>query len=232
MKNKKLLMITSVITLVLVLIIILASTFGNSGVVIINFDTTNDAAIEIFKKDDTKKRVITITKPGEIKLKKGSYIGVVSGNQYQPHQQDFTVSDSVVTVEIIISYTDDRLFDITSREQTNIVNTLKKSLKGFNSATDSISYPKTYRLGDWASVVIQTSRAPADYYHVILKKENGNWRIMTRPEIVLSKINYPSIPEDVLRATNLIQSNNSQSDASTDMDDYTGDGVPPEELGL
>lgn len=41
-----------------------------------------------------------------------------------------------------------------------------------------------------------------DMLLVILKKENGGWKLMAGPSIIFWIDNYPNIPQDIIRATN------------------------------
>lgn len=59
---------------------------------------------------------------------------------------------------------------------------------------------------DWAGVIITPKNMdpnnPTTYFRVILKKEKNTWRIINKPEVILTIYNSPDVDKDILKQIN------------------------------
>ena len=60
--------------------------------------------------------------------------------------------------------------------------------------------------GEWAGVVLETKKGQEDgteiTYGVVVKKTDGGWEIVGRPELVVTVYTHPEVPVEVLRMVN------------------------------
>lgn len=171
--------------------------------------TSQDATgstVKIYKKEADQQPVAeNIGLDTETKLKKGIYVVEFSGSDYEKQRIDVTLGESPQTVVITPRYSQNKLGDMFSAEKPDIYRVIHREIP---QTTDNfeISEGKLYQLGEWFGGKIhqrQTSEEERqgyiDTFRVVLKKENGEWKIVTDPpEIIISHVKYPDIPRDIL----------------------------------
>ncbi len=179
--------------------------------------------------------LVEVTKPQIVQLKKGTYVSVVSDKEFKETRSYFEVDKAPTEVAIDFSFTQQRVDSILARSKADIKATVSQSIKGFNTASDSVDGIELYKNGVWGSAYIVKAGYPADYYHVVFRKKDNNWKIMTKPAIVLTASLYPDIPRNIVDSANKKTSTNDTLDNPalnpSAEEEFTGDGAPPEEFG-
>jgi hypothetical protein len=176
-----------------------------------------------------------VTKPEIVQLKKGTYVIVVSDKGFNETRSYFEVDKAPTEVAIDFSFTQQRVDSILARSKADIKTAVIQSIKGFNTASDTVDGIELYKNGVWGSAYIVKAGYPADYYHVVFRKKDNNWKIMTKPAIVLTASLYPDIPRNIVDSANKKTSTNDTLDNPalnpSAEEEFTGDGAPPEEFG-
>ena len=140
------------------------------------------------------------------KLKKGAYVLKTQATQdFQNISKQFSVNKSPVTINIHLDYSDRKITDL-----------LKTDLPAINQAFRAKypMLPKTYRLksgqlfqrGEWYGGLLVSSDDHNDTYRFLEQEQNGKWTLKTiPPKILLTSVDYPNIPFDILSAANSLK---------------------------
>lgn len=174
--------------------------------VIINFK--NVSKVGIYNKEN--KLLKEMSKSDQsIRLSPGKYTATyTAAKDYRSGSQNFNVSDNT-TVEIKPVYSDEKLQELQKSQQNEINSVLSTSLRGINQYI--IQPGELYSLGDWYGTVLVYNGDNyyyADGLRVVMHKVKGSWKIVNNPpDIVVSKANYPEIPNDILNKINHQPSN-------------------------
>lgn len=165
-------------------------------------------AVDIFKRSEqttgTAAKVASITNNATVPLTHGDYYYLVSGENIAPESVNFTVT-AAKTVEVTPVYTDAYLEFALQPELAAINDAIKRS---YPLAGDKYTIHKgrLYQQGQWYATTLTDKRStpknPYDIYRIVLLKENGAWQPMTKPELVVSSIEYPGLPMAMLRTLN------------------------------
>lgn len=148
----------------------------------------------------------TITSSGNYDFSKGftySYIAE-NTNTFEPVKGSF-VAQNGTTVNITFDYSKEYL-----------INKLKEESAAINSAITqkypeqmgyyTLNYGKLYKDGKWfaGKLVPNINKDRLDVFQVVMHKENDGWKVITTPDISLSKDVYPDVPRDVLEELNIV----------------------------
>jgi len=139
-----------------------------------------------------------------LSLPKGDYHYVIDGKNIDGNAINFNVDKSDITINIDPDYSSAYLSSLLATEKDSILSVIKNTYPAIIS-NYTISGAKLFKKGEWYGAVIRQivdPRSTADQYRVILKKENGKWVMIHYPEIVVTKINFPNVPIEVLTAVN------------------------------
>ncbi|MEI6237118.1 MAG: hypothetical protein WCP03_00775 [Candidatus Saccharibacteria bacterium] len=161
--------------------------------------------------------IATTTSQKKIRLQPGAYLVKFSGSE--DYQEELT---GVVVDKTIEIKTPDLKY--TTNKQSQLLKSNKSAItKALSPIIPSGGYQinKEELLGgldwyaaslkpnpwcDWGVPVKQLVPMPTscnyDMLRVILKKENGQWKVVAKPAIIFAIADYPDIPQDIIRATN------------------------------
>jgi hypothetical protein len=206
---KKYIVISFIIIAVLFITFAAFSYFRSYQTLTIKFNrNVSGSTISVYKKiDGSKNNLVTqVVAPSEpLRLKKGDYAVVFSGQEYADKEVSVKLSDSPENITIEPSYTTEKLAKILTTEKDSIHNAIKNKYPQTRNEY-TIDQGKLYELGTWYGTKIHIKQTAeqerenyVDTYRIVLKKSGGNWEVVTvPPEIVLSSKKYPSIPKDIL----------------------------------
>ena len=180
----------------------------------------NDLVVDVFSNVIEIDDVTTYEKPQDplatfdhsktISLKKGTYLAVSRPDKdYQKINQVFQVKKSGNKLIIEAAYSKSKLArELAAQEQA-----IRQAVESEITGLDTYYFYKyeAYLDATWAGVIL----APKDYQNmpinkrdflrVVLKKDGGDWRAQTKPEIVLGVPSYPDVPRSILDEINQIQ---------------------------
>jgi hypothetical protein len=141
------------------------------------------------------------------KLKKGRYVVLATGSNYEPTQQTLSVGAQPASLSFNPDFSSGKLGSLLDQQLSVIHSTLRANIPATSGFT--ISRGRLYQTGDWYGTilkrkvsVLEAQRHYRDTYRVVLQKQGNFWRIVTKLELSLSKQTYPKIPVDVLRDVN------------------------------
>ena len=236
MSGRKKIIGLSIGTIFVIIIIVTMAIRSSSKKYDVSIKSSNEsfARTKIYSKSQ-QGVLAEVTKPEIVQLKKGTYVSVVSDKGFNETRSYFEVDKSPTEVAIDFSFTQQRVDSILSESRAAIKTAVIQSTKGFNTASDSVDGIELYKNGVWGSAYIVKAGYPADYYHVVFRKKDNNWKIMTKPAIVLTASLYPDIPRNIVDSANKKTSTNDTLDNPalnpSAEEEFTGDGAPPEEFG-
>lgn len=141
-------------------------------------------------------------------LKQGSYVLVADTDQtFAAFQQLIDLRSHPEAIKVPATFSDQKLESLLHQEKASVVQTIVSSYPQANSY--DISDGKLYKQGDWYGTTLTTKDlgdtqfVNPDVFRAILHKETSGWVLITKPpQLILSKLAYPNIPVDVLRAVN------------------------------
>lgn len=180
----------------------------------VNYDNVKSVSIfsakTIYDTKNEKPAKIISSSGQNVKLKKGSYIlQYAAEDNYQSGFATLNLQSNHQAVNLSPGYSDTYLNKMLDEQ----LGSIKASIIEKYPLVDqlyTIQRGRLYRQGEWYGTTL-TYKADAtggnlfktDTLRVVLKKENGQWVVKTNPPtILLSKYDYPDIPEDVLRNVN------------------------------
>lgn len=140
------------------------------------------------------------------KLRQGTYQIIPSGNNISANPIPLIVTESGASVDIDPSYSGEYLETLLNDEIESI-NSLLVSTYPDVISNFTIKRGTLHKHGEWyTTTLIQDwfePSVPGDVYRTVLHKEDGAWKIIAPPAIVLSAKEHPSIPREILDAINI-----------------------------
>ena len=146
------------------------------------------------------KILVSSTTQQKIRLKPDSYIVKYSGSVDSRDEYTTIKVDKAMKITTPkLSYTQTKLDQLLPTEKPAIQNAISSSYKvpGY-----TINDYKIYQQGDWSSARLIYKDASRDNLRVILNKVNGKWQILAGPMFIVSILDNPSIPQEVIRTAN------------------------------
>ena len=163
---------------------------------------TNVQSVDIHASSDPSSTVASVTYSGQtIKLRQGSYVLSYTGKtDYANGSIAVDLSQKQQTVTINPPYSDQKLSSLLSTESPAIQMVLTQKYP--HISLYKIQLGKLYHTGDWYGTTLVYTGSDifnSDTLRVVLHKQNGTWVVATDPpNITLSKLLFPNVPEDVL----------------------------------
>lgn len=135
-----------------------------------------------------------------LRLEPGHYVVQYSGTK--DYQDQSIVINIVETTELTtpkLKLTQNKLDALLAIEKPAAQNafSLVFDVDGYNITDD-----KLYQQGDWYSARLVPNNSSLDTLRVIMKKENGQWKVAAGPSIIFFIGDYPNIPQNVISVTN------------------------------
>lgn len=162
--------------------------------------------IKIYESGDDYKVIKNYSTFGEsIKLKKGSYKLVFSGDKFKQQDIKVDLSKTDQSIDITPAYSDKILEEMLAVENQAIVAAINQGVPLTNSGY-VIADTKLYHLGEWCGARIHIAQTPeeenqnyVDTYRVVLRKTGLKWELVTKtPELTFGAAKNPLIPRDIL----------------------------------
>jgi hypothetical protein len=160
---------------------------------------------------DDQKPLKTISDSGQqIRLKKGTYLLQYDAkDNYKDYFITINLSEKRQTVSLSPDYSDDYLNKLLRGETANLKKVILEKYPKIKQLYN-IQPGRLYKKGDWYGTVLTykgdstgANLFKTDSLKIILEKQNGQWVVKTNPpNILLSKYDYPGIPEEILRSVN------------------------------
>lgn len=183
----------------------------------INYKNINSVTVYSTKKlnSGSQKSVKKISHSGEeIKLPKGDYtLHYDAAKNYESLFVKIHLTRNHQVINLSPSYSDEYLDKMLSGELENIDGAI---LQRYPQAQQlyTIQRGKLYGQGNWYGTTLTykgnalgSSLFQTDTLRIILQKKDGQWNIETNPPyILLSRDEYPNVPEDILRSVNAMPS--------------------------
>ena len=194
------------ILLALVVVVLCVSLSYYKSVVYLEIKTTHVDTIEIYRTEFTPKPIISISPElGKLKLSKGSYyIRYVGAEGYADTFKLIQLSERNQQVSYDAPFSSSHLAQILSSESSAIRAAITAAFPNVKSY--QIQSGVLYRNGEWYGTTLRYSGPDifnADTIRLMAHKNNGVWTVSTtKPDITLSKLLYPSIPDDIIKSVN------------------------------
>lgn len=142
-----------------------------------------------------------------VKLKVGDYYYIPTGDTVDTTSVNFTVSetDKEQTITVISSYTPSHLKKLADEQMPLIASVLVSSFPSVMPRYE-INNLQLIGTGDTAGVVLtpigMDENNPDAYYRALLVKDGTSWKVIGKPEIVLTKFNTPNTSAVLLEIVN------------------------------
>ncbi|OGL22523.1 hypothetical protein A2707_04330 [Candidatus Saccharibacteria bacterium RIFCSPHIGHO2_01_FULL_45_15] len=166
----------------------------------------SDISVKLFKNlpDNQSSEITTMEETTTLVLDNGSYYYIPSGIKLAGGAVNFDITNDTQFV-VDPTYSREVLNTELNLQQTAIHNTIKQTYSLIDQ-NYTIQQGKLYNHGQWYITTLTdkraTNRNPFDTYRIVALNENGVWQTVTKPELVLSAIDYPGIPKNILTAIN------------------------------
>lgn len=169
------------------------------------YDGTNGTDPSAIAPTNTK-AIPKIDAGKKYRLKKGNYFVQFSGSTIAQQMKGFILADTPSTQSFTFSYTSDYLGELLASQKSSIENVIIAKYPKLPSLYD-FSSEALYEKGDWyaaALVYKGPDSLSRDTLRIIAHKVNGTWQVASEPQIVISSVDNPGVPMDVINAINTI----------------------------
>lgn len=142
-----------------------------------------------------------------IELKKGEYRMAHIGDSLQKDIQNIRIDDDTSTIDVDFSYTQtflDKLYD----KEKEVINT--QLTRTYPSVTQryNLSEARLYADGTIFGATLRakdSSGDSSDTLRLLMQKKSDTWRVVATPAPVLTVIQYPDVPRDILLHINQVR---------------------------
>ncbi len=184
---------------------------GQAKTATLTVNSKNVSAVSIFKvvgdgEHDEPGSVAELHASGEtVKLDKDvSYLLSYKGAEGYADGEEVVKINGDKTVRLNPSYSDEKLNSMLQMETPAIQTVLRQQYPKIGLY--SIQPGKLYKWGEWygTTLVYTGPYTPSrDTLRLVMKKENGTWKVMTDPPYIsLSRFAYPNVPVEILDLVN------------------------------
>lgn len=203
MNKKTLLIVVSIITLSVLSVGVFIDRLKIQTVAFERQTGVSD--IYLYLQSDSKEPYRTISsQQNTTKLKAGTYYYVAVGDNLDLKREQFTVAEDAITVQVNPEYTEAYLSQMLQNETAAISSAIIKKY-AFAATEYEVVSGRLFQKGEWFGAIIKKRVDPrdiTDLYRIILKKSDGEWTVVNRPEIIATTKLFPDVPIDILRAIN------------------------------
>lgn len=179
--------------------------------VTLTFDGNYVSKLELYKGYNTRNipektgdSLQTIESGKEYTLKKGVYVLQPSGDHLDTSLIELNVGDSIIKKTIDVDYSASYLAQLYESDKDTL-NAIVSDANPKIAGLYVINQGKLYHHGEWYGTTLSYTGPQSllrDTLRLIAKKENGTWKVVTKPQITLSTVEYPHIPKSVLESVN------------------------------
>lgn len=151
-------------------------------------------------------KVASATNNQSVSLKSGEYFYVPSGSNIDTSAVVFSVNNNTV-INVVSPYSRDYLSVIAQQESSAVKAAIAEKypeiIARFNYSSIT-AYSRGQYIGVVLTPVDMDEHNPSGYYRAVLQKDGGTWKLVGRPEIVLTKYNTPDVDVNILTNINSI----------------------------
>lgn len=144
------------------------------------------------------------TSGGSATLKEGYYTYSAVGKNVASQSTPFTVSGET-SVTVPTNYSDSYLASLSSQEQPQVQQAIVRDYPKAMQVYE-LNNIKVLKDGNWAvstlSKIGSDNNNPAPVYRAVLHKDNGSWRVVSKPQLVATIYNTPDVDMSILSAAN------------------------------
>lgn len=148
---------------------------------------------------------ITVTAHQPMRLKKGEYTLSRFGTHIEPRSEIVRVDGSWQQKSVRFDFTRTYLAEQYHIERSAIKEVIATRYPQLDSLY-TISGEALYGRGEYFGAALthrDRTSDQRDRLHILLKKANGTWRVISTPPVqILSTLDYPAVPRDILIAIN------------------------------
>lgn len=152
---------------------------------------------------DSTKPIKRLASSQKVTTKVGIYDFVIdnSSGKYADPTTQVIINSATSNVNINPALSDQELGKLSIDERPAIVSGFNKELSGFNKYY-SIDKVVVFGSGEWAGVTMVPKSSQYDPARVVLSKTSGQWKVISKPAIMVVGSSNKSIPEKVVISTN------------------------------
>ena len=142
------------------------------------------------------------------KLKGGSYLLVTERtSDFEKVSRQIEVDFDPINMSVAIDFSAEKLTGMLKNEAQEVEKTLRDKYDKQYWLLPGYSYKlekgKLFQRGEWYGGLIVPVQEGQDILRVVMKKVDGRWSIATDPpDIILSSVVYPDVPNEILRSVN------------------------------
>ncbi|MEO8911968.1 MAG: hypothetical protein ABI303_03220 [Candidatus Saccharimonas sp.] len=193
------------------LIVIAVIVFGiifvikNFSVITVTFNS-DVSSVTILSKSGDKTAVINKSGDKTV-LTNGDYSLVPRGDKVSEDKIPITVN-KIEGFDVNPPYSAEYLTSVADKSQPGIEAAFDKQFP--NVINDyTIQSTTAYLKGEWIGGVLVDKRSTYndlyDFYRFVARYETDHWQIINTPDLVLTKNNFPDVPDSVLNSINTLE---------------------------
>lgn len=160
-----------------------------------------ETADHTIKGDELQK----ITNGSEVSLANGGYYVIPEGEKVAKDLISFTVADKDMTVNITPGYSSDYLKSAYATEQPAIQAAMDAAFPLIATAYTA-KQGALYEKADWYGAILTKNvadpRDERDFYRIVMHKTENGWKVIGKPELVLTSAEFKDVPVALLRSVN------------------------------
>lgn len=150
-------------------------------------------------------KIEQLTTASDISLQSGKYYIVPEGEKISKEKILFTVKDVNQSITINPDYSTEFLSESLKKEQSAITNEMVGSFP-LIAQNYSVQNGALIHHGEWYGALLVQNvndiRDERDFYRILLKKESGSWKVIKKPELVLTKSEFSGVPDKIIDTVN------------------------------
>lgn len=150
--------------------------------------------------------VRTITQNDSIRLQKGDYTLQTEGEKIGATTQNETIDVNrtiIIDPDYSANYLEQQYRGQADSVQNALVQAFPSQMRQFTIVKATL-----FKKGEWAGGVITPrnldSQNPERIYRFVAQRTGDNWKIINKPQPILTKFTFSTVPVDVLKNINLL----------------------------
>ena len=159
---------------------------------------------------EANKPIATIEASQNLTVKNGYYCYVVDGEKYSDEETCFSVYNANKEVTITPDYSSEYLSTILLAERDSINTTIQRQystkLNSYENEAGKLVGDGSWYIGILQERIVNPGEL-FDTYVYILKKTNTTWAVAVKPSLVISSVEFNTIPKDVVNEANTYLNN-------------------------
>lgn len=164
----------------------------------------NDTNFKIINRDTNFET--TFKTPHQMKLRSGLYYVFAQNQKKYTRLPQQVVAIQDEKIELKFEYSPEYNNEILSADRSDIISQIQQKYPKTITENDFVVSPGAFfHHGKYFATRIgrvDSGEMVGTNYYIIFQKADSDWRQITHPELIISSVDYPDIPKDIVQTVN------------------------------